>query len=41
MSARVYILLDVIEDKSDQVVQALRGRDGVKMVDVLEGLPVE
>ena len=39
MSARVYVLLDVTEDNSDQVVRALGDRDGVKMVDVLEGLP--
>ena len=39
MSARVYVLLDVTEDKVAQVVRALRGRDGVKMVDELEGLP--
>jgi ACT domain-containing protein len=39
MSARVYVLLDVMEDKPDQVVRVLQGKTGVKMVDVLEGSP--
>jgi len=39
MSARVYALLDIMESKSEQVVRALQGKAGVKMVDALEGLP--
>ena len=39
MSARVYILLDVMEGKSDQVARTLRGEPGVTTVDLLEGLP--
>jgi hypothetical protein len=35
----VYILLNAVEGKASQVAQMLRGRAGVRMVDVLEGLP--
>jgi len=39
MTSRVYILLDAIEGKADQVAETLRVRAGVKMVDVLEDRP--
>ena len=39
MSARVYILLDIVRGKSEYVIQALRGKPGVVMVDPLEGPP--
>ncbi len=39
MSARAYILLDIIDKKAEQVVQALRSRPGVVMTDLLEGPP--
>jgi hypothetical protein len=38
-TSRVYILLDAIEGKADQVAETLRVKAGVKMVDVLEGRP--
>ena len=39
MNARVYILLDIVHGKSEYVIQALRGKPGVVMVDPLEGPP--
>ena len=39
MSARVYVLLGVIEGKADQVAGALRDKAGVRMVDMLESPP--
>ncbi len=39
MSARVYILLDIVHGKSEYVIQALRGKPGVVMADPLEGPP--
>jgi len=39
MSAKAYVLLNVVHEKQDQVVRALRGKPGVLMVDVLEGPP--
>ncbi len=39
MSARVYILLDIFEGKSEQASQELRDMPGVIMADCLEGCP--
>jgi hypothetical protein len=39
MIDRVYVLLDVKEDKFDQALLILRGKTGVRMLDVLEGRP--
>lgn len=39
MGAKVYVLLDIIEGKLDQVVQTLQGKPGVMEVDLLEGSP--
>ncbi len=39
MKARVYIVLDITDGKSEQVVQTLRSKQGVVMADALEGLP--
>lgn len=39
MSARAYVLLDIVDSKSEQVVQTLRGKPGVVIVDPLEGPP--
>ncbi len=39
MSVRVYVLLDIVEGKSEYVVQMLRSRTGVVLVDSLEGRP--
>ena len=39
MSAKAYVLLNVVHEKQQQVVRALRGKPGVLMVDVLEGPP--
>ncbi len=36
MITRVYVILDVIEGKTDQVVRSLRNKAGVVMADVLE-----
>ena len=36
---KVYVLLDIIEGKLEQVVQTLRGKPGVVEVDLLEGSP--
>ncbi|MFH0769072.1 MAG: hypothetical protein V1932_05855 [Chloroflexota bacterium] len=37
MSARVYVLLDVVQEELAEVVQTLRGKPGVAMADVVEG----
>ena len=39
MSAKAYVLLNVVHEKQEQVVRALRGKPGVLMVDILEGPP--
>ena len=39
MNAKVYVLLHVKEGKSEQVVQTLRSKAGVRLLDVLEGPP--
>lgn len=39
MGTKVYVLLDIIEGKLEQVVQTLRGKPGVVGVDLLEGSP--
>jgi hypothetical protein len=39
MSARVYLLLDVLNGDSDQVAQNLRGKPGVVIAEPLEGPP--
>ena len=39
MNAKVYVLLRVKEGKSEQVVQTLRSKAGVRLLDVLEGPP--
>ena len=39
MSDRVYILLDVIEWQTEQVVQKLKSIAGVRIVDPIEGNP--
>ncbi len=39
MSDRVYILLDVIEWQTVQVVQTLKSIAGVRIVDLIEGNP--
>jgi DNA-binding Lrp family transcriptional regulator len=39
MGSKVYILLDVIEGRLEQVVQTLRGKPGVAEVDLLDGSP--
>ena len=39
LGSRVYVLLDVVEGKSDQVARALQRRAGVRIVDVLEDSP--
>ena len=39
MSAKAYVLLNVVHDNQQQVVWALRGKPGVLMVDVVEGPP--
>jgi hypothetical protein len=39
MSAKAYVLLNVVQEKQEQVVQALRGKSGVLMVDAVEGPP--
>jgi len=36
---RAYLLLDVVQERSGDVAQSLRGRAGVVMADVVEGLP--
>jgi len=37
MSVRVYILLDIVDGKSEYAIQALRNKKGVVLVDWLEG----
>ena len=39
MGFRAYVLLDVVDGESQQVAQALRGRPGVVIADLLEGPP--
>ena len=39
MSDRVYILLDVMDGKADQVAEKLRHIAGIRIVDVVEGQP--
>jgi len=39
MNARVYILLDIVDGKAEQVAQALQGSLGVVMADAVEGPP--
>ncbi len=39
MGVKVYVLLDIVDEKSKQVAQALRGKPGVVMADPLEGPP--
>ena len=39
MKDKVYILLDVMDGKAEQVVQVLQEIPGVLMVDALEGPP--
>lgn len=39
MSARVYVLVDVLQGELAEVVRTLRGRPGVAMIDVVEGPP--
>ena len=40
MSARAYILLDIVDSKSEQVVEALQCIPGVVISDCLEGRPM-
>jgi hypothetical protein len=39
MSARAYLLLDIVDGNYEYAVQMLRGRAGVVFVDLLEGYP--
>ena len=39
VNAKTYVLLNIVDGKAGQVTQTLRGKAGVKMVDVLEGPP--
>ncbi len=39
MNAKVYVLLRVKEGKSEQAVQTLRSKAGVRLLDMLEGPP--
>ena len=39
VNAKAYVLLNIVDGKASQVAQTLRGKDGVKVVDVLEGQP--
>jgi len=39
MSARAYILLDIVEGKAEEALRILRCRPGVVTVDALEGSP--
>jgi len=39
VNAKVYVLLRVKEGKSEQAVQTLRSKAGVRLADVLEGPP--
>ena len=39
MGTKVYVLLNVMDGKSEEVAQILRGKPGVVKVDQLEGTP--
>jgi hypothetical protein len=39
MTAKVYVLLTIIQDKIGQAAGILRGCNGVVLVEVLEGIP--
>ncbi len=39
MNDKVYVLLDIMDGKAEQVVQALQGSLGVVMADAVEGPP--
>ena len=39
MVARAYVLLDIVDGKSEQVAQALQGKPGVVIAEQLEGPP--
>lgn len=39
MNAKVYVLLRVKENKSEQAIQALQNKAGVRLLDMLEGPP--
>jgi len=39
MNDRVYVLLDIVDGKAEQVAQALQGSLGVVMADAVEGPP--
>lgn len=39
MSVRVYVLLNVTDEKAEPVIQTLRNKPGVTLVDRLEGPP--
>ena len=39
MNEKVYVLLDIVDGKAEQVVQVLQEIPGVLMVDALEGPP--
>ena len=39
MSAKVYVLLDLVSGEGDRVARILRGKPGVATVDTLEGPP--
>jgi hypothetical protein len=39
MSARAYILLDIVHGKAEEALRTLRCRPGVVMADALEGRP--
>jgi hypothetical protein len=39
LSARIYMLLDVVENRSSGAIQTLRAEKGVVISDVLEGHP--
>lgn len=39
MVDRVYVLMDIARDRSDEAVRILRHRTGVRMADVLESMP--
>jgi hypothetical protein len=39
MGARAYVLLDIVDGKSEQVAKALQVKPGVMIADLLEGPP--
>lgn len=39
MSARAYVLLDIVKGKAEEALRTLRCRPGVVTVDALEGSP--